>query len=180
VRPRTLEGAVELLPDANVAIVSVPGDLAALETHKALSAGMHVLLFSDNIDVATEAELRSAPSSWACWSWARERNGDARRHRSGLRERRASRSDRILAAAGTGAQEVMSLIARWGSGVAEAIGIGGRDLSEPVGGKMAALGLRALTRTPRSRWWWWCPNRLRPRSRPGSPSSSDPSPPWSP
>ena len=41
-----------------MALVSVPGDYAALEAHKALTAGLHVLLFSDNVSVADEIELK--------------------------------------------------------------------------------------------------------------------------
>ena len=41
-----------------MALVSVPGDYAAMEAHKALSAGLHVLLFSDNVSVADEVELK--------------------------------------------------------------------------------------------------------------------------
>ncbi len=52
---RASEGQVKL---PNVAIVSVPGDYAALEAHKALSAGLHVLLFSDNVSVEEEVELK--------------------------------------------------------------------------------------------------------------------------
>jgi len=148
-RPRTLEGAVELLPDANVAIVSVPGELAALETHKALSAGMHVLLFSDNVDVATEVELKERAAELGLLVMG---PGAGTAMLGGIGLGFANAVPRgpigIVAAAGTGAQEVMSLIARWGSGVAEAIGIGGRDLSEPIGGKMAALALRALHADP--------------------------------
>ncbi|HEV7861971.1 MAG TPA: protein FdrA, partial [Acidimicrobiia bacterium] len=58
-RPRSLDEAVEALgAAANLAIVSVPGDYAALEAHKALSAGLHVLLFSDNVPVEEEVELK--------------------------------------------------------------------------------------------------------------------------
>nr|MDQ6920818.1 protein FdrA [Candidatus Dormibacteraeota bacterium] len=46
-RPRTLRDALATLPGANLALISVPGPYAALEAHKALSAGLHVLLFSD-------------------------------------------------------------------------------------------------------------------------------------
>src|SRR5207245_292399 len=52
----------------------------------------------------------------------------------------------VVAAAGTGAQEVMCLLDRWGAGVSHVIGLGGRDLSEAVGGRMAALALSALGR----------------------------------
>ncbi|MGH8974235.1 MAG: protein FdrA, partial [Acidimicrobiia bacterium] len=56
--PGSLQDAVAELPDANLAIVSVPGDYAALEAHKALTAGLHVLLFSDNVAVEDEIELK--------------------------------------------------------------------------------------------------------------------------
>ena len=54
-----------------------------------------------------------------------------------------------MAAAGTGAQEVMSLVDRWGGGVTDVIGVGGRDLSDGVGGVMAGLALRSLAADPR-------------------------------
>jgi FdrA protein len=52
----------------------------------------------------------------------------------------------IVAAAGTGAQEAMTLLDRWGAGVSEVIGVGGRDLSVAVGGCMTAAALTALER----------------------------------
>lgn len=147
--PRTLESAVALLQGANLALVSVPGDLAALETHKALSARMHVLLFSDNVDVATEVELKGRAAELGLLVMG---PGAGTAMLGGIGLGFANDVPRgpvgIVAAAGTGAQEVMSLIARWGSGVAEVIGIGGRDLSDQVGGTMATLSLRALHADP--------------------------------
>jgi FdrA protein len=54
----------------------------------------------------------------------------------------------VVAAAGTGAQEVMCLLDRWGAGVSAVIGVGGRDLSEAVGGRMARLAVSALRHDP--------------------------------
>src|SRR5436305_6969013 len=56
-QPRSVDEALSLHPGTNVAIVSVPGDYAAIEAHKALSAGLHVLLFSDNVSVEEQYEL---------------------------------------------------------------------------------------------------------------------------
>ncbi|MGH9259503.1 MAG: protein FdrA, partial [Acidimicrobiales bacterium] len=56
--PRSLHAALDALTGANVAIVSVPGGYAALEAHKALGAGLNVLLFSDNVSVDDEIELK--------------------------------------------------------------------------------------------------------------------------
>jgi len=53
-----------------------------------------------------------------------------------------------VAAAGTGAQEVMTLLDHWGAGVSHVIGVGGRDLSAGVGGRMAAAAVRSLAFDP--------------------------------
>jgi succinyl-CoA synthetase alpha subunit len=49
---------VRELPGSNVAVVSVPGEYAALEAHEALTAGLDVLLFSDNVSIPDEVELK--------------------------------------------------------------------------------------------------------------------------
>jgi FdrA protein len=50
----------------------------------------------------------------------------------------------IVAASGTGLQEVSTLLARSGRGVSHGIGVGGRDLSKEVGGRMTLAALDAL------------------------------------
>ena len=57
----------------------------------------------------------------------------------------------VVSAAGTGAQEVTSLLHRWGSGVSHAIGVGGRDLSRTVGGTMTCAAIEALRADPGTR-----------------------------
>ena len=61
--PRSVPDALRLAPDANVAVVSVPGDYAALAAYQALSNGRHVLLFSDNVPVAKEVGLKRYAAS---------------------------------------------------------------------------------------------------------------------
>jgi FdrA protein len=56
--PQTIGEAAARLPEANVAIVSVPGPYAAMAAHCALTAGLHVLLFSDNVPLAEEVRLK--------------------------------------------------------------------------------------------------------------------------
>lgn len=148
-RPADLEGALATLAGANVAIVSVPGPFAALEAHKALSAGLHVLLFSDNVPLADEVELKARASSLGLLVMG-PGAGTAMLGGTGLGFANVVRRGRVgvVAAAGTGAQEVMCLLDRWGEGVRQAIGVGGRDLSAAVGGQMARAGLRALAADP--------------------------------
>ena len=53
-----------------------------------------------------------------------------------------------------GAQEAMALLDRWGVGVSHVIGLGGRDLNEDIGGRMARQAIMYERRRPiRLRYW---------------------------
>lgn len=151
---RTQEEALARLPDGNVAVISVPGEHAALETHKALSAGLHVLLFSDNVPVATEVELKARAETLGLLVMG-PGAGTAMLGRTclgfanvvgPLSERRGAVA--VVAAAGTGAQEAAVLLDRAGVGVTHVVGLGGRDLGAEVGGIMGRVAVRALAADP--------------------------------
>ncbi len=150
--PRTIEAAAELVPGANVAIVSVPGPYAALEAHHALTAGLHVLLFSDNVPLAEEIELKQRATELGLLVMG-PGAGTAVLAGTGLGFANVLRRGPVgvVAAAGTGAQEVSALLDRWGAGVSQVIGVGGRDLSAEVGGRMAAAAVRTLDADPATR-----------------------------
>ncbi|MEJ3655258.1 protein FdrA [Actinomycetes bacterium KLBMP 9759] len=143
--PRTLGEAMALQPNSTVAVISVPGDYAALEAHKALSAGLDVLLFSDNVPVDAEVELKARATRLGRLVMG-PGAGTAMLGRTCLGFANVVRPGPVgvVAAAGTGAQEVACLLDRWGVGVTQVIGLGGRDLSAGVGGRMALAGIRAL------------------------------------
>lgn len=144
-RPADLDEALVSAPDANVAIVSVPGPYAALEAHKALTRGLDVLLFSDNVSLASEIDLkRRARSLGRLVMGPGAGTAVLAGVGLGFSNRVARGPVGVVAAAGTGAQEVMTLIDRWGSGVSHVIGVGGRDLSSAVGGAMAEAAIEAL------------------------------------
>jgi FdrA protein len=148
-RPRSVEEAVRQQPGATIAIVSVPGEYAALEAHKALGLGLDVLLFSDNVSVADEIALKEHAARQGRLVMG-PGAGTAMIAGTGLGFANVVHGGRVgvIAAAGTGAQEVMALLDRWGAGVSQVIGLGGRDLSEAVGGRMAVLALEALRGDP--------------------------------
>ena len=147
--PRTLERALAGQPGTTTAIISVPGDYAALEAHKALSAGLDVLLFSDNVPVEQEVELKERATGLGRLVMG-PGAGTAMLGGTCLGFANVVRPGRVgvLAAAGTGAQEAMSLLDRWGAGVSAVIGLGGRDLTDAVDGRMAKLALRRLREDP--------------------------------
>ena len=146
---RSLGDALLAQPGSNVAVISVSGDYAALAAHQALSAGLHVLLFSDNVPLEKEVSLKD-------YALSRRRlmmgpgAGTAVLGGIGLGFANAVTPGRvgIVAAAGTGAQEAMVLLDHWGAGVSHVIGVGGRDMSTEVGGRMARYGISTLREDP--------------------------------
>lgn len=147
--PRTLEQAVGVLTGANVALVSVASEYAVLEAHKALSAGLHVLLFSSGVAVDDEVELKRRGRDLGLLVMGPDA-GTALLGGVGLGFANVvdGGSVGVVAAAGTGAQEVMTLLDRWGAGPSHVIGVGGRDTSARVDGATTRMGLSALRDDP--------------------------------
>jgi FdrA protein len=131
--PRTLGSAAT--SGANVALVSVPGEYATLEAHRALSRGLHVFLFSDHVSVADEVALKRRGAERGLLVMG-PGCGTAMLGGVGLGFANVVPDGPIgiVAAAGTGAQEVACLVAAAGGGVSQIVGVGGRDLSADVGG----------------------------------------------
>lgn len=146
-RPTTLQAAVSMLPEANLAIISVPGDYAAREARIALKNGMHVMMFSDNVSLEDEISLKQDAHERGLLMMGPD-CGTAIINGTGLCFANAVRQGGIgiVGASGTGTQEVCVLIDRFGGGVSQVLGTGGRDLSEAVGGIMMLDGLAALER----------------------------------
>src|SRR5262245_48216650 len=149
VPPHTVEAAAAGRPDAPVVLVSVPGPHAYVEAAAALRAGRHVMVFSDGVDVAAEVALK--------------REGAARGRLVmgpdcgtvilggvglGFANVVVPGPVGLVAASGTGAQQVCGLLDGAGIGVRHVLGVGGRDLSAPVGGVSALAALEALDADP--------------------------------
>jgi len=148
-RPKTLRSAVKANPSANVAVISVSGRYAAGEAWEALRAGLHVLLFSDNVSLSDEIALKQYASQHGLLlmgpgAGTAILNGVA----LGFANRLPSGPVGIVSAAGTGLQEISTLLARAGVGITQGIGTGGRDLKEEVGGIMMIASLKALQDDP--------------------------------
>jgi FdrA protein len=141
-RPRTLAAT----DGANVALVSVPGEYAAFEADRALTRGLHVFLFSDHVSLEDEIALKRRGAERGLLVMGPE-CGTAMLAGVGLGFANVVRPGPVgvVAAAGTGAQEVACLIDAAGSGVSHIIGVGGRDLSTAVGGTMVRQGIALLS-----------------------------------
>lgn len=135
--------------DAGLTLVSVPGQSAGVETLAALDSGSSVFLFSDNVDVSTEVELKSRAAESDLIVMGPD-CGTAIISGVGLGFANQVRRGNfgIIAASGTGAQQVSVLLDAAGTGVSHLIGTGGRDLSREVGGISARQALKALAADP--------------------------------
>ena len=144
-QPRSIEGAVKQFPEANLALISIAGKYAGTEAEKALDKGLHVMLFSDNVPLETELKLKQ---------YAIEKNlllmgpdcGTAIINGTPLAFANSVRPGKIgiVSAAGTGLQEVSSIIHNLGEGVSQAFGTGGRDGKKAIGGLMLLFCLEYL------------------------------------
>ena len=150
--PKSLDTALARLPNANLVLVSVPGEFAAAEARRALNKGLHVMMFSDNVALDDEVALKREAQRLGLLMMGPD-CGTA--IIGGVPLAFANVIPRgdigIVGASGTGMQEVSTLIARHGGGVSHAIGVGGRDLKEAVGGITTLMAIDALERDPGTR-----------------------------
>ena len=152
-RPTSLEGALRLLPGANLAVISLPGAYAAREARRALERGLHVMLFSDNVSLEEEIALKELGRARGRLVMGPD-CGTAIVNGKPLCFANVVRPGPVglVAASGTGLQEVTCLVDRFGSGVSQALGTGGRDLKdERVGGITMLMGIEALAADPATR-----------------------------
>ena len=148
-RPKTLRQAVKVAPDANLALISVPGDYAIAEARKSIGRGLHAMIFSDNVPVAAERALKEEARDKGLLVMGPD-CGTAILGGVPLAFANAvPRGDiGIIGASGTGIQEVSCLIAQNGGGISHAIGVGGRDLSADVGGITTLMAMDQLDADP--------------------------------
>ena len=143
---RSMEMALKRDKTANLVVISVAGEHAWLEAEQALRNGLHVFLFSDNVPVEQERRLKTMALSKGLLLMGPD-CGTAIINGIGLGfSNVVSRgSIGIVGASGTGMQQLICLIAAAGMGISQAIGTGGRDLSEAIDGVMMHRGLELLT-----------------------------------
>jgi FdrA protein len=147
--PRTVRTAARVLPGANVAVVSVPGEHAAWACWDALAQDLNVFCFSDNVTVADEVRLKDEALRRGLLMMGPD-CGTAILDGVGFGFSNAVPRGRvgIVGASGTGIQQFACLLAHQGVGISHAIGVGGRDLSTEVGGRMAREAVRRLDADP--------------------------------
>lgn len=147
----SVDAALQAAPDANLAVVSIPGEYVREIVLKLLDKGLSVHLFSDHVPPEHELELKQH---------AREKGllvmgpgagtsiigGKAIAFANVVKKGEVG----LVAAAGTGLQEVSVLVSEAGFGVSEALGVGGGDVKAKIGGIMTVQSIDALEQDPDS------------------------------
>jgi FdrA protein len=152
---RTIGAGLDELPlDAEaLAIVSVPGQYAVAEAADAIAAGRSVLVFSDGVPVEHEVLLKRAAHGAGVLVMGPD-CGTAIVSGVALGFANVVRPGPVglVAASGTGAQQVSCLLDAAGVGVSHVLGVGGRDLKAEVGGLATLDALAALDADPATEW----------------------------
>ncbi len=148
-RPKSVAEATKALPGLNMALISVPGEYAAYEAFKALRQGLNVMLYSDNVSLDDERRLKTFAGAHNLLLMGPD-CGTALLNGVPLgfvnKVRRGGLG--LVCASGTGAQEVMCLVDRFGGGISHCLGVGGRDLKDAIGGLSTIQALALLDADP--------------------------------
>lgn len=147
----TLAAAAEAVPESSLVLVSTPGQFAAREAQRAIALNKHVFIFSDNVPLDDEVALKKAAGEKGllvmgpdCGTAIIDGKG------LGFANRVNPGPVGLIGASGSGMQEICVLLDAMGLGISQAIGLGGRDLSEPVGGATCRRALEMLAQDPAS------------------------------
>lgn len=126
--------ALTQLPDANMALFSIPGEYGATEMEDALKKGLHVFSFTDNVSLEDEVRLKTLAHEKGLLMMGPDcGTGIISSVPLAFTNVISPGNIGVVGASGTGIQEVTTIIDRLGNGVVHAIGTGGRDLNDKVG-----------------------------------------------
>jgi len=145
IAPPTIETALNINKELNFTLISIAGQYAAREVHKALDNNLNVMIFSDNVSLEDEILLKNKAIKKGLLLMGPDCgtaivNGVP----LGFANRIPQGDIGIVAASGSGLQEVLVTISKQESGITQAFGTGGRDLSKDVGGLTMLHGLNYL------------------------------------
>ncbi len=148
-----LTEAVKAHPEINLCQINVPGEYALEEVTKALNAGLHCCVLSNNVPLEDERKMKELALEKGLLCMGPD-CGVANINGSALVL--ASINNRgpfgICGASGTGIQHVAAILHECGTGISQTIGTGGNDLKEPVGGLMMQMGIDVLEADPETKY----------------------------
>ncbi len=148
---KSIAGAIAMNPEANLAIISTPGPFVKKDALMLLDKGLHLLIFSDNVPIEAELELKQKAAEKDLMVMGPD-CGTAIIGGAALAFANKVNQGNIgmVCASGTGLQEVSVAISNMGKGISHAIGTGGNDVSDYIGGITMKQGIRWLEKDART------------------------------
>ncbi len=145
----TLSGAARSFNNAKVVFISTPGEYAALEAKTAINNGLNAFIFSDNVSLEDEVAIKTLAEERNLWVMGPGCGNSVINNVSyGLMSKVAIGGIGIVGASGSGIHEIAALATQKGEGISQAIGTGGRDLSQAVSGITMLRGINYLENDP--------------------------------
>ena len=146
---RSTSSAFAMLPEANLALISIPGPYVKKEALKVLRKGINLLIFSNNVPIEDEVEIKKLATENGLLVMGPDCgtaiiNGVVLAFGNKIRKG----SIGLIGSSGTGLQEVSVLIHNLGMGISHAIGTGSSDVSDQVGGLTMLQGIKLLDADP--------------------------------
>jgi FdrA protein len=147
----SFEDGLAQKPDVNLVAISVPGEYAAREARKALECGLNVFLFSDNVSIDDELDLKKSAVKKNLLVMGPD-CGSSLIGGVGIGFANVVRKGSIgvISASGSGLQEFTCQVHNAGFGISHAIGTGSHDLSDKIGGLTTLTALDALEADPQT------------------------------
>lgn len=131
--------------DANLVVISLPGAHVVPDAVDALYAGANVMLFSDGVSLDEERALKRIAEREQRLVMGPDcgtaKIGDAA---LGFCNVLSPGAVSLVAASGTGAQHLACLLDARGIGIRHILGVGGRDMSDDIGGVSTFRALQWL------------------------------------
>lgn len=141
----SLSAAISAEPEANLCVISLPGEHAIAQARTAINAGLHVIIYSDNVSLEDDRSIKELASDRGLLCMGPDCGVV---NLNGVAFLTASIVNRgnigIVGASGSGTQLIAALIDQNGFGVSQAIGVGGKDLKDEVGGLGMLMAIDAL------------------------------------
>ncbi len=141
----TLQDGIAVKSNANLVVISIPGEYADREARKALEAGLNVFIFSSNVSIEDELELKRLAKQRGLLVMGPD-CGTSLIGGVGIGFSNVIRKGGIgvIGAAGTGLQEFTAQVHNHGFGISHAIGTGSHDISDQIGGLTTLAAIDAL------------------------------------
>jgi FdrA protein len=141
-----IEEALSKMPDTNLVLLSIPGQYVKDISYELIEQGIHQQIFSDHVPIEDELEIKNQAVKKGVLILG-PGAGTSIINGKGIGFSNAIRRMGpvgIVAAAGTGLQEVICLLDQCDIGVKHGLGVGGNDPKDKIGGIMMLECMKTL------------------------------------